>query len=205
MLFRRKSSVKIHESCKTLRLGAFIEVMCHNNYDRLIIKGSPTPEQLEEAWEKIYTEYADLSGGDINYSAMLAVLKSYGEAYTRLIAATAAVRSLRVGYNETAEEVLMKLGYNCKFKQHEGDFEKYMNEVRSMEKQLKNVHLMFEKVKQDWENFMKQQKKKQLTEKDFLAYVAAVSKFIGYHISLNITVADFAAKSNLMNGNRQNR
>lgn len=46
-----------HQTCSTLLLSHFFEIMITGDLSWLIIKGDVLPSQLEEAWEKIIEEY----------------------------------------------------------------------------------------------------------------------------------------------------
>src|SRR5687767_1729909 len=48
-----------HQSCQTLPYSKFIDAMVSGNPIFLVIKGHPSAEELERAWDEIKSEYAD--------------------------------------------------------------------------------------------------------------------------------------------------
>lgn len=52
---------ELYRSCSLLPLNIFIDAIIDDNLKGLIIKGTPTDEEISEAWEFIYCEYLEIS------------------------------------------------------------------------------------------------------------------------------------------------
>jgi hypothetical protein len=194
MRFFRKQ-IKIHESCKTLTLADFMPCLCNSEYDSLTISGTPTIDQLREAWNVIYLEWLELSKGNEAIKEYHDFLKAYAEQNARYIALMAAIKALSNGYSEQAEAALNRLGYHFSFKDKE--LKAYLEEMDKLVKRLKGCNLELSRTKDELNTFLKKIEAKKMSEIDFMEYVAMVQKFSGY-FDLKITVFEFAAKASLM-------
>lgn len=57
-------SYKLYQDLKSLPLGNFIECYCNNNLKSLIIEGDAPESILLSLWDNLYTQYAEIIGGD---------------------------------------------------------------------------------------------------------------------------------------------
>lgn len=54
---------KLYRSIHDLPLGIFIDCQCEQLYDKLILQGEPTQEEITDAWENLLQQYTELIGG----------------------------------------------------------------------------------------------------------------------------------------------
>jgi hypothetical protein len=57
-------SFTLKGSCSELTVGEYIRILCHDEYRRLILSGTPSDRDLRQAFASILQEYAFLSGHD---------------------------------------------------------------------------------------------------------------------------------------------
>ena len=213
-LFKRKvKESKYHTSAKKLKLIDFIPALCNDDYSGLIISGTPTENQLKGAFDTIYAEYTELTGSNIHYTVYLNILKEYGESKGRHVCLCACANALQIGYNAEAEKILNDMGYSCDFASKGKATTAYLDELKRIKKHIQANNIMYQESMQKAAKFLEGKAGKKLTESEFMGYVAAVSKFTGFNISINsVRVAEFAALANYMtisnkkqnNGGRKN-
>src|ERR1035437_10870844 len=63
-------SFRLIDDCSKLMLDKFQDCLFENDLSVLIISGSPTQEDLQAAWDKIYVQYCQLSQ-DSSYNEVL--------------------------------------------------------------------------------------------------------------------------------------
>jgi nitrogenase molybdenum-iron protein alpha/beta subunit len=120
---------------------------------------------------------------------------------------------LQIGYNVEAEKILNDMGYSCDFASKGKATTAYLDELKRIKKHIQANNIMYQESMQKAAKFLEGKAGKKLTESEFMGYVAAVSKFTGFNISINsVRVAEFAALANYMtistkkqsNGGRKN-
>lgn len=52
---------KLYDSLHTLPLSIFIECVCDNNLDLLVISGKPSQKDIEDCWFNLWYQYVDLN------------------------------------------------------------------------------------------------------------------------------------------------
>ena len=57
-------SIGLYRDLKELTLDRFIECYCNNDLQKLVKFGDPTQEELEQAWDEIFTAYIEIIGGE---------------------------------------------------------------------------------------------------------------------------------------------
>ncbi len=109
-LTRVKRHSSWYQSIHDLPLRIFINCLVEDNLSLLIITGTPTPDQLEDAWEKISDEYTTALG-DNEFKLCLILQKEVAQLTTSFKLVHYAVGILQmVYYKELAEELNKLLG-----------------------------------------------------------------------------------------------
>lgn len=67
-----------YQHINKLPLSRFIDALCDDNLQALVIDGEPSKEQLESAWGDIQQQYADALG-DMEYRLYLSLFKEIGK------------------------------------------------------------------------------------------------------------------------------
>jgi hypothetical protein len=156
----------ISRRCSEVTVDEFIDCVCSGNLKRLVRgAGEPTKGELEEAFQELYAEYSSLTGSS-SYSYMLGLTRRCVRLEARLQAAAIALRNGDSG-------LLQSLGYK-------GSVEQAMN-GDMMELEVARRELA--KVRDGGSD-------ERVERKDFMRWVGAVSKFMGYRIDIRRTKLD---------------
>jgi hypothetical protein len=173
-----RSKPILAQRCSEVTLDEFIDCLVNGNLRRLARSGSPTDEELQAAWEKVYGEYVELSGNH-SYSYYFSLVKSISVLQTKLQLANMLLR-------HGAIETLKELGYSGDAKKIIAKMKREIIELQAKQKEL--------------ERFKEESKNETMKESDFIAWIIHVSKYLGYHIDRKtVTVSEFMAANKIMN------
>jgi hypothetical protein len=151
-------------------LDEFIDCLVNGNLRRLARSGNPTDEELQAAWEMLYSEYAERSGST-SHVYMFSLIKSISVLRAKLMAVQNTVQSGNV-------EALSKLGYT-------GDLKKIIARVKLESVELQGKEKELKKIQESASG-------EKASENDFTRWIISVSKFMGYRIDRHeVTVAEF--------------
>jgi len=161
------------------------------DYNKLIKTGTANENDLNEAWERLYNEYADLIGST-SYKVLVKLTKEIGLLTSKIEIIRACCFVLLHKYSEKCIKELKKQGFNYKFDySNKITFEKEINEVLVKSKYI-GVKLN-QKIK-ELNDYVSLGKKGVVNEKYFIETLIILSKYMGYRLDANeITVSEFAA------------
>lgn len=110
-ILQRKHTYQVYDSCDTLPLGNFIDVITSGKLDKLSKQGIPPTHALTVAWSAISEEYAELS--DSNSAKHLLKIQIDIEYMRNQLRITQRILDElgRNGYSEGMAELLSELGY----------------------------------------------------------------------------------------------
>lgn len=107
-----KPSYALKDKCRQLTVGDYIEMVCYDNLQPLVLEGKPTTEALNEAKMAVLQEYAELVGAGESEAGM--VYKNIVELKGSILAATTALQTFDGYFDEDlrvrACKVLSKCG-----------------------------------------------------------------------------------------------
>ena len=150
-------------SCDNITLDVFIRCLVYND---LKVLGDCPDEELREIWERLYEEYAELSGNKA-YSNTVSLIQ-------RISVLEAKLQLAVIGINDM--DMLNRLGYKGEINSLTGKIQKDALILQQKQKELEQVS----------------SEKRQLKEADFTAWIVQVSKYMGYRIDRKkITVSEF--------------
>lgn len=178
----------IYSSCYDCPLKVYIEIVCNNNLDALIISGNPPKEVLEDTYNKIISGYAELSGSSITtrYNILLKEIYSYR---AQIVGLTICMRLLCDESSPEAVEGLNKLGIRCSLPTSK----KTLNELlQKIDLRIKDRTIRMEKSKKEFESVKEKSKCSKATHADFIEQLSHVSRWAGFRISTDITLAEYA-------------
>ena len=181
---------------KTLTLADFMECLINHVYLSLIEQGSPTDDELKAAWDSIYLDYIELTVGTTEYKAYQTVLRQFTEAHSRYLALISGIQALSLGYSKEVVDGLAELGYPIELK--ENDIKNYTNELKKLDPHIKGAELILKQAKKDIDEYT-MGRGKEMTEAMYHEYIAAVSKFMGFQISLTTSLIQWISYTGLMN------
>lgn len=185
---REKSveSYSIYSSCYDCPLKVYIEIVCNNNLDALIISGNPPKEVLEDTYNKIISGYAELSGSSMatRYNVLLKDIYSYR---SQIIGLTLCLQILPIT-PDAAVGNLSKLGMRCSIPENNEDMEDL---IRKIDSRIKDRSIRMKKAQKEFDSIQKSNKSGAITPGDFYDQLAIISRWAGFRISTDITLAEY--------------
>lgn len=187
--------MKLHISCETLPMNSFISCLIDKDYSQLVIDGNPTDEELHNAWNEIYQQYANIVGeGQQNYTLVLA-----GEIERlsyKIKVIEDSVNILRLYKFDELVDILHEHGFNFPFDIE--DEAKYRTDLDRVLNRLKPIISGYEQRIREFENIQKSNDTEPVNRTYFNSVLSSLSKFIGGLIlPENITIGYFATTLNL--------
>jgi hypothetical protein len=188
--------MKLHDSCSTLLLSAYIQCQVTGDLSSLIIEGEPTKEQLQDAWRNICREFFDLSE-DKQVSYEVNLLAQIEELNIKIITIQQIVEVLQ-GYEiPQLIEILRSFGYNFPFncdneEQYLADLKRVLNRAKKLVIELNEKQSQLNTIQKSKEP------SQEVTIKYYDKILAILSQHMKYHMDENvITVSRYAAALNL--------
>jgi hypothetical protein len=174
---KQKSNISC--KCSEVTLDEFIDCIINKNLLRLLREGEATDEELQAAWEKLYGEYAKLSGNQSH-----AYLFSLMKAISILRAKFVMVKEFLTLENENAE-ILYRIGYT-------GDVNRIIARVKRETVELQGKEKELERIRNGNDG-------ESVSEVNFTSWIVSVSKYMGYRIDRKITLlSEFLTMNKLM-------
>lgn len=189
-------SVSLHRSCKTLSIAGFKQAHCNNDLSPLIIEGTPTPDELKDAWDEIVFEYATLfKNEDSQYLFELSQRISLLKIHIGFV--DYAVVLLRAKFNSegnTDHEILNELntlGYDIQF--DESNPQAYIQALNRIVSLCKTNVFDLEEQEKEYNRLNKTTEGKKQSEEDFDANIMMLSKYQHFPIDEEkVTVYKYA-------------
>jgi hypothetical protein len=167
----------IARRCSEVTLDEFIDCLVNDNLRRLVRSGAATDEQLRAAWEKLYDEYAKLSGNRSHIYSFL-LMKTISVMRAKMVL----VKEFLTSDNM---DVLHRIGYTGDVNQIIARVKREAVELQGKEKELERIR--------------KGNVGESINESDFTAWIVSVSKYIGYRIDRKTTLLlEFLTMNKLM-------
>ena len=104
------SDTKLLHRISDVPLAVFIDCICDNNFDGLIILGKPTSDELATAFEAIYEQYIEAVGGK-DLLRHIRQIKEIAIAQNRVVSAECIIETFKLYPTEGLYEQLYKFGY----------------------------------------------------------------------------------------------
>jgi hypothetical protein len=182
-----KQTLSISCKCSEVTLDAFIDCLLNGNLRRLISLPAPkgegrqvedvSDEELQAAWEKLYGEYAALSG-DKSHFHLFSLAKSVTLLQARLNVVQGVLKS------RADIDLLKGIGYG-------GDVQKIIARAKADSVELQSKQKELEGLRSAGKEGAK--------DADFTAWIVRVSKYMGYRIDRKLTlVSEFLTANKLM-------
>lgn len=174
-----------------------MEAHCNNNLHALVISGTPTPDELKEAWELIVFEYSTIIRND-HTGSLYSLEKQIGEARAIILYVDNALKTLRLRYsiglppNHDTIEGLMEMGYIVEY--DENNPEAYMRSLNAVGSILKTLIYDLELLEDEHSRLKKSSEGQKQSEDDFMKNVVMLKKW-DYKIDLYETFMDEYAQA----------
>lgn len=187
-------SSNIYQSAKECTLESMIQVMCYDNYSALLKPPHSTedPELIHEAWQAIYCEFCDVSGG-AEIAALIQGLKSKIPLAAKIERVATLLSIAETMRHEGICDELIAEGYTVDFNAPEED---YMQSLRVIVAHLKADQMRLEQLQADDQKPKKASKKPE--EKDFISTLWEVASVMNmpYQDPSTLTVLNYAVLIN---------
>jgi len=194
----RPSNISLIESCYECPLSTYIDVTCDDNkLNKLIIRGNPTTEQLQEARFKLVTEFSEISNSG-EAQAYSDAANSYYQLRNQILGFELSLKLLLVGKFDRAIEYLNQNGLKCSVPETEDDFLKL---IESIQLKIKNRMAKYTESKSRLKTFSSGKGEKP-TRKYYNRLLIMLSSCDAIKIQLypkKMTVAEFAEYLNMFN------
>lgn len=102
----------IYRTCSKLLMPAFLDALCDDNLNSLIIEGNATKDQLTQAWLLILSEYYELKGDGIDGNEQWSLSRDIQKLNNHLSILDMCVQFLLERYSESIADSVRKLGYS---------------------------------------------------------------------------------------------
>jgi len=129
--------LSLYRGCNNLPMEIFIQCLCDENLDALVIEGKATKEQLHHAWVMILAEYYELKG-DVDGEQWL-LSRDVMRLENHLTLLDRCVEFLKTRWSDSIAESINKLGYTFR-PASKGDYWEELNRVVQKSK-TKYIHL----------------------------------------------------------------
>lgn len=129
--------LSLYRGCNTLPMEVFVQCLCDENLEALVIEGRATKEQLHHAWIMILAEYYELKG-DVDGQQWL-LSRDVMRLQNHLMLLDYCVEFLKTRWSDSIAGSINKLGYTFRPASKE-DYSDELNRVVQKSK-TKYIHL----------------------------------------------------------------
>lgn len=186
-----------HQTCNTLILSHFFEIMITGDLTWLIIKGNVLPSQLEEAWESIIEEYTSLIKTDKTDNIFLLYKKiKQTEFLMQFIEKT--IDALKIQYDEEVASWLSERGFGVV--EYSEDREIYLKSLNAIRTGAKMLVVMLNQYNAEYKNLNKDKVEVSVQQSEsekrfsYEKELSLLSRYQGQRINKQtITVMEYAA------------
>ncbi len=195
-----KASSTMITSCMDLTIRNFMQCVFQKNYRVLLLSGDASDEQLHDAWNVLYEEYAGLTGND-TYARMIGIMQEIIRLNGKYMTVKACLAVLAIRYDDETAANLKKIGYNTKLTDkmfHDwitGRSNEYHRGLMILQSNAKNIELQIKTKYDELQKIEHENKptKKEVKEADFLQNMSVISKHMGFRIDINTcSIAEYA-------------
>lgn len=171
------TTYKLIESIEDLRLDQFIDCICDQKLNVLVIEGQPSDVDLLECWANLYSQYLDILD-DSETLYMLHLERDVELLRYKIVTAEAIVKVLQKTYVGQLVEVLKMLKFSTVgIKQgHSG----YNHSLAKVEAKITPLKLKLEQKSGELTEYYKDKGEDKVSRQFFRTQVSRLSKYQGY-------------------------
>jgi hypothetical protein len=162
----------------------------NSNLRRLIRSGRPTADQLQDAWDSIFSEFQILSDNkQSNY--LLGLLREYYSIPNKITIIEAIIGSLQSRYEPELIRLLRDMGFRHKY---DPESDSYARDLQLTITQSKSLVIRWNDLTSDIKRLEEGNKKNQTEASNYDVILSELSRFQGYRLDAKvISVAEFCA------------
>lgn len=166
---KSKDLFSLYDNCDICPLWVYIDIVCDNKLESLIIKGKPTNEELEEGKVRLLIDYSNASGNLEQSSKTDKIRKIYH--YTASIQGLfLCINLIELGEYESTFDYLKT--HNIYEKDPSKIIEKIISKIRSYELQINKN-----------KNDLSTSPSEKIKREDFEKELVVLSKYMGFQIT----------------------
>lgn len=181
-------SYTLYDTCDKCTLWVYIELVCEDNIEALIVEGKPTKEELEDAKRELLFEFSNMMS-DFSNSKELTSVKNIYKYKSELTSLVLCANLVSAGDTEKIKDELKLFGIYAKTNEEI---------IKKIESKIKSVKLRLNIEYKNVESTRKEEYKPQ--KSDFAKMLVVLSKFSGYKLDkYSITLEEYAEHIKLYN------
>jgi len=194
MIARKPYPVRLsntYHRCSDTPLSVFIEVLLTGNLNVLVRSGKPSPLEISNAWENLFSEYCELVKAP-RYVQVLSLSKEIGALTSKLLTVRACISILAYRHSAKAVYILESFGYRGDFDR--SDMNRLAKVLEGINTRSKGIEIALAQKKAEYDRLIKAGSPGELSREKFASVLLDLSKFMGYQVRADqVTVLEYAA------------
>jgi hypothetical protein len=173
------TTYQLIERIEELRLDQFIDCICDQKLQVLILSGEPSAADLLECWSNLYAQYLDILD-DSETLYIIQLQKEVGLLQHKILLAEAIIKVLRFMHVEQLVQDLKELGFPIvNLKQgHSG----YEHALKRIEGRLAPLRLKLQGKEEELTEYYRDKQEGAISRQFFIRQLSRLSKYQGYPI-----------------------
>lgn len=184
-----KKSYTLYDSCDKCPLSNYIDLVCNDNLQALVIEGNPPSEILNETKHMLIIEFSELSGNTHTQSVINSIKRMH-LLKTQILGFSLCFDLINHGAYDKPAEFLKTQNVNIGEIKTEADKQQILKSIDSRVKS-KSIQLKEESARHN--KLLEDSKGEKLTAQSFNEQLAVLSKHTGFRLEKNLTLAEYAA------------
>ncbi|MBF0651262.1 hypothetical protein IR083_20805 [Dysgonomonas sp. GY75] len=182
---KSSSQFTLYDTCNKCPLWVYIELVCNNNLNALIITGDAPESILKEVKCNILIEFSELSGGE-HAGTVNNVLKSIYNYRSQIDCLYICIGLLETNRSDKAIAWLKSKGITVP----DGDIEKLVAKVTGI---IKSKMIYLNKETDKYKNLVSDTDRRKVDASFYNDQLVALSIHFKFNIDMNITLAQYAS------------
>lgn len=169
---------------------AFLDALCDDNLNSLIIDGKATSDQLTQAWVLILSEYYELRGDGVEDNEQCALSRDIQKLHNHLYLVDVCVQFLLDRYSDSIADSLRQLGYS--FRPTSKEPIDYIRLLNSVVQKSKTKYIQLQQLLKQLEQLMDEAGTEKPKREDFERMIIYIEEMQGatYNIE-QLTVSKY--------------
>ncbi len=167
----------IYRTCAKLPMASFLDALCDDNLNSLIIEGKATPDALSQAWLLILSEYYELRGDGVDSNEQCMLSRDIQKLSNHLHILDVCVQFLLDRYSESIADSVRKLGYT--FRPTSFEPVDYIEQLNAVVQKSKTKFVQLQQLMKQLEARMEQAGQEKPKREDFERMVIYIEEMQG--------------------------
>jgi DNA repair ATPase RecN len=169
---------------------AFLDALCDDNLNSLIIDGKVTRDQLTQAWVLILSEYYELRGDGIEGNEQCALSRDIQKLHNHLYLVDVCVQFLLERYSDSIADSLRQLGYS--FRPTSTEPIDYVKQLNSVVQKSKTKYIQLQQLLKQLEQLMDEAGTEKPKREDFERMIIYIEEMQGATYNIDqLTVSKY--------------